>query len=70
MRPIGDLRARADAVSRKLRAHKKAVRDHRRAAQDAATELAEIKAECARRGIALVLAPEGVPGRGAPTGRA
>ncbi|WP_432769810.1 MAG: hypothetical protein HEQ22_03420 [Sphingopyxis sp.] len=78
MQPPQALRARAGAVSAELRAHKKAIREHRTAAQAAAAELARIEAECARRGIAFSLigerpqacAPESVPGRTPPAGRA
>ena len=38
-----------------LKRHKRAVRDHRYAAREAAAKLARLKEECARRGIALML---------------
>jgi hypothetical protein len=64
----------ARKVEAELRRHKSAIRQHRQGAQAAAAALADIRAECARRGIALTLvpaaAPERNPGRAAGTGRA
>lgn len=64
----------ARKVEAELRRHKSAIRQHRIGAQAAAAALDRIKAECARRGIALTLVPdrvpERVPGRAAGTGRA
>ncbi|ALJ14268.1 hypothetical protein [Sphingopyxis macrogoltabida] len=65
---------RARAVQAELRQHKSAIREHRSAAQAAAAELDKIRAECARRGIALTLVPGAAPvpgpGRAGPAGRA
>lgn len=70
MRNGTDLLGRARSVSSRLREHKRAVREHRQAAQEAAAELDEIKAECARRGIAFTAVPVPGSGRGPSDGRA
>lgn len=66
----GDLLDRARTVAGELRERKRAARHAREAVQAAAAELARIKAECARLGIAFVMVPEPVPGRVGKTGRA
>lgn len=66
----GDLLDRARAVARELRGHKRAARQAREGAQAAAAELAKIRAECERRGIAFDLAPDACPGRAPSDGRA
>jgi hypothetical protein len=66
----GQLLRRAQSVEADLRRHKSAIREHRTGAQAAAAELDRIRAECARRGIALTLVPERVPGRVGGSGRA
>lgn len=70
MKADTDLLQRARSVSATLRNHKRAVREHRQAAKDAAAELEQIKAECARRGIAFSTVPVPGPGRGPSDGRA
>lgn len=65
-----DLLDRARTVADELRGHKRAARLAREGAQAAAAELAQIRAECERLGIAFTLIPDGCPGRGDGTGRA
>lgn len=70
MKADTDLLLRARSVSADLRRHKSVAREARKQAQAAAAELEQIKAECARMGIAFTVAPEGVPGRVGSDGRA
>ena len=58
-----DLLDRARRVADELRGHKRAARQAREGAQAAAAELARIKAECERLGIAFTIMPDGCPGR-------
>lgn len=65
-----DLLDRARQVASELRRHKSAARIARQGAQAAAAELAAIRAECERRGIAFAVAPDDGPGRMEVKGRA
>ncbi|MGR4892284.1 hypothetical protein ACIPPQ_14750 [Sphingopyxis sp. LARHCG72] len=65
-----DLLDRARKVADELRGHKRAARLAREGAQAAAAELAEIKAECDRLGIACTILPDRCPGRFDGDGRA
>jgi Xaa-Pro aminopeptidase len=58
-----DLLDRARKVADELRGHKRAARIAREGAQAAAAELAKIKAECDRLGIAFTVLPDRCPGR-------
>lgn len=70
MRRGADLLDRARQLTDELRGHKRAARQAREGAQAAAAELARIKAECERLGIAFTLLPDRRPGRDVGTGRA
>lgn len=58
-----DLLDRAKKVADELRGHKRAARLAREGAQAAAAELAQIRAECERLGIAFTIIPDSGPGR-------
>lgn len=51
------LQAAARSAAAELRSHKQAQRHHRDGARAAKARLAQLEAECAQRGIRLVLAP-------------
>lgn len=65
-----DLLDRARQVEDELRGHKRAARLAREGAQAAAAELAQIRAECERLGIAFAIMPDRCPGRIDGDGRA
>lgn len=65
-----DLLDRAQKVADELRGHKRAARLAREGAQAAAAELAQIRAECERLGIAFAILPDRCPGRFEGDGRA
>lgn len=64
------LLGRAERAQAELRRHKSAIRQHRIGAQAAAAALDAILAECTRRGIAPIAAPDRRPGRSGSAGRA
>ena len=51
----GDLVRQHRRVADRLRGHKRALREHRNAAQAARIELDQIEDECARLGISVVI---------------
>lgn len=54
-----DAQAQAAALADEIATHKRAIRHHRRTLAERASQLQELREQCARRGIRLVVKGEG-----------